>query len=164
MTANDVVVAMRAAPPFDQFFLLEHDRLYRALYFVTGDANEAEDIAQDAFVRMWERWDEVGRIDDPTAYLFRVAMNGFRMRLRRAKVAARHLLPVEDRGHDPFEEIDLREDVRRLLAGLPRQQRAALVLTDILGYDSAMAAGILGVRPSTIRVLTHRGRAALRGT
>jgi RNA polymerase sigma factor (sigma-70 family) len=160
---DDGIIEMRVAPSFDAFFLQEHDRLYRALYFVTGDADDAEDVVQDAFVRLWERWGELGHVDDLTAYLFRTAMNGFRMRLRRAKVAARHAVsPSVD--PDAFYEIELREDTRRLLASLPLQQRAALVLTEIFGYDSALAAEILGVRPSTIRVWAHRGRTTLRGT
>jgi RNA polymerase sigma factor, sigma-70 family len=150
-------------PTFEDFFFEQHDRLYRALFFVTGDASEAEDIAQDAFLRLWERWDDVGGIDDPVAYLFKVAMNGFRMRLRRARVAARHLvqptLPA-----DVFHEVELREDLRQLLASLPVRQRAALVLTEILGYDAAKAGEILGARPSTVRSLANRGRAALRAT
>jgi len=146
---------------FDEFFLDEHERLYRALFFVTGSSHDAEELAQDAFLRIWERWDRIGSIDDPTAYLFRVALNGFRMRARRAKTAARRMLDP-DVPRDPFEEIELQEEVRALLLGLPIRQRAALVLTEILGYDSAQAAQIMGIRPTTVRVLASQGRASLR--
>ena len=152
-----------SAPTFEDFFFEQHDRLYRALFFVTGGASEAEDIAQDAFLRLWERWDDVGRIDDPVAYLFKVAMNGFRMRVRRAKVAARHFAQPTPAA-DVFHEVELREDLRQLLASLPVRQRAALVLTEILGYDAAKAGEILGARPSTVRSLVHRGRATLKAT
>jgi RNA polymerase sigma factor (sigma-70 family) len=154
-------VARAALPSFELFFDEQHGRLYRAMFFVTGSATEAEDVVQDAFVKLWERWDRIDTIDDPVAYLFRTAMNGFRMRLRRAKVAARHLRPVSE-GSDPFEAIELRADLKALLADLPPRQRAALVLTDIFDYDSAQAGDILGVRPSTVRVLVHRGRETLR--
>src|SRR5215468_10277114 len=94
--AEDNVVAMRAnrqAPVgtsgFEELFLDQHDRLYRALYFITGNAADAEELMQDAFLKLWERWDAIDRIEDPTAYLFRVALNGFRMRVRRARTAAR---------------------------------------------------------------------------
>jgi RNA polymerase sigma-70 factor (ECF subfamily) len=152
-----------SAPTFEDFFFEQHDRLYRALFFVTGDASDAEDLAQDAFLRLWERWDDVGGIDDPVAYLFTVAMNGFRMRLRRAKVAARHVVQPTPPA-DAFHEIELREDLRQLIAALPTRQRAALVLTEIFGYDAAKAGEILGARPSTVRSLAHRGRAALKAT
>ncbi len=47
---------------------------------------------QEAFLTLWERWDTIDRIDDPTGYLFRVALNGFRMRARAARRAARRLV------------------------------------------------------------------------
>jgi DNA-directed RNA polymerase specialized sigma24 family protein len=67
---------------FDALFLDQHDRLYRALYFITGSSADAEELMQDAFLKLWERWDRIHEIDDPVRYLFRVAMNGFRMRAR----------------------------------------------------------------------------------
>jgi RNA polymerase sigma factor (sigma-70 family) len=151
-----------AGPPaFDDLFLDQHDRLYRALYFITGSSADAEELMQDAFLKLWERWDRVHEIDDPVAYLFRVAMNGFRMRARRARLAARQLAHLEP-PRDPYDDIELRDDVRRLLLGLPPRQRAALALTEIFGYSSEQAARILGVRPTTVRVLASQGRAALR--
>ena len=59
--------------------------------------------------------------------------------------------------HDPFDEIDLREDVRRMLLDLAPRQRAALVLLDLYGYDSGEAARILGIRPSTVRRSPPKG-------
>jgi RNA polymerase sigma-70 factor (ECF subfamily) len=166
--SDDNVVALHgdratAAPPsFDDLFLDQHDRLYRALYFITGSSADAEELMQDAFLKLWERWDRIHTIEDPVAYLFRVAMNGFRMRARRAKVAARRVVHLET-ARDPYDDIELRDDVRRMLLGLPTRQRAALVLTEIFGYRSDQAARILGIRPATVRVLASQARAALRG-
>jgi RNA polymerase sigma-70 factor (ECF subfamily) len=152
-----------AAPEsFDDLFTDQHDRLYRALYFITGSSADAEELMQDAFLRLWERWDQIQTIEDPVGYLFRVAMNGFRMRARRARMAARRAVLMET-ARDPFDDIELRDDVRRLLLGLPVRQRAALVLTEIFGYSSEQAAQILGIRPTTVRVLASQARAALRG-
>lgn len=151
-----------AAPlTFDDLFLDQHDRLYRALYFITGSSADAEELMQDAFLTLWERWDRIHSIDDPVGYLFRVAMNGFRMRARRARVAARRIVHLEPT-RDPYDDIELRDDVRRMLLELPPRQRAALVLTEIFGYSSEQAAEILGVRPTTVRVLASQGRATLR--
>ena len=147
---------------FDELFLDVHDRLYRALYFVTGNSYDAEELMQDAFLKLWERWDSIETIDDPTAYLFRAALNGFRMRSRRARTAARKLL-LPSTPRDDFEQIDLQQDVRRMLLGLPARQRAALVLTEIFGYSSEQAAWILGIKPTSVRVLASRGRTTLRG-
>src|SRR4030095_7209732 len=84
--------AAPAPPPgpasFEAFFEAEHERLLRALYLVTGNAQEAEELMQDAVVAVWERWDGVSGMDEPTGYLFRTAMNRFRSRLRRGSRAA----------------------------------------------------------------------------
>jgi RNA polymerase sigma-70 factor, ECF subfamily len=148
---------------FDAFFEEEHERLFKALYFVTGNRHDAEELMQDAFVRLWERWGEIGRIDDPTAYLFRVALNGFRMRRRRAVMALRKVLPIPER-RDPFLDAEMRADVRQLLLEVTPRQRAALLLVDLLGYPSEQAARILRVRPSTVRALATKGRRVLRAT
>ena len=61
---------------FATFFADEHRELFRLLCFVTGSRADAADLMQDAFLKLWERWDRVDRIADPRAYLFRVALNG----------------------------------------------------------------------------------------
>jgi RNA polymerase sigma-70 factor, ECF subfamily len=146
---------------FDTFFEEQRDRLFKALYFVTGNREDAEELTQDAFLRLWERWDNIDRIDDPTAYLFRVALNGFRMRRRRAATAIRKLVPVAETS-DAFVEAEMRADVRQLLLEVTPRQRAALLLVDLHGYSPEQAARILRVRPSTVRALTTQGRRALR--
>ena len=146
---------------FDSFFQEEHVRLFKALYFVTGDRQDAEELMQEAFMKLWERWDAIDAIDDPTGYLFRVALNGFRMRRRRAATAVRKAAPIPEE-RDAFVEAEMRADVRALLLELTPRQRAALLLVDLLGYPSEQAARILRVRPSTVRALATKGRRALR--
>jgi RNA polymerase sigma factor (sigma-70 family) len=157
------VERVEARARFDEFFEDEHERLFKALYFVTGNRQDAEELMQDAFLRLWERWDKIGRISDPTAYLFRVGLNGFRMRRRRASMTVQKLVPVTQE-RDLFAEAEMRADVQRLLLGLTVRQRAALLLVDLLGYSSEQAARILRVRPSTVRALATKGRRALRAT
>jgi RNA polymerase sigma-70 factor, ECF subfamily len=148
---------------FDAFIEEEHERLYKALYFVTGSREDAEDLSQEAFMKLWERWDTIDEIEDPTGYLFRVALNGFRMRRRRASMALRRHVPMPET-RDGFVEAEMRADVRSLLMGLTPRQRAALLLVDLLGYPSEQAARILRVRPSTVRNLASQGRRALKVT
>jgi RNA polymerase sigma factor (sigma-70 family) len=146
---------------FDTFFEDEHERLFKALYFVTGNRQDAEELMQDAFLKLWERWDRIHLIDDPTGYLFRVALNGFRMRRRRTAMAIRKVVPVPET-RDAFLDAEMRADVRQLLLGITPRQRAALLLVDLLGYPSEQAARILRVRPSTVRALATKGRRVLR--
>jgi RNA polymerase sigma-70 factor (ECF subfamily) len=154
---------VEAGAHFHTFVEEEHDRLFKALYFVIGNREDAEDVAQEAFLRLWERWDRIETIEDPTAYLFRVALNAFRMRRRRAAIAVRRLAPILEKP-DAFTEAEMRADVRSLLLGLSPRQRAALLLVDLLGYTSEQAARILRVRPSTVRNLASQGRRALQAT
>jgi RNA polymerase sigma-70 factor (ECF subfamily) len=148
---------------FEDFFEIEHDRLLGALYLITGNKADAEELMQDAFLKIWERWDLVQSLADPTGYLYRTAMNGFRMRYRHALVVARRLLPGRPQV-DPFEEVEVRQDVRAALRSLQPRQRAALVLTELLGFSSSEAGQTLGIKDSTVRALATQARAALRAT
>jgi RNA polymerase sigma-70 factor (ECF subfamily) len=151
------------ALPFDAFFAKHRDRLYGAMCLVTRDRGEAEDIAQEAFVKILEHWDRVGSLDDPEAYLYRTAMNAFRSRYRRSVVAAKRTFRVGP-PPDPIDAVDVHDEAIRALATLTDRQRAAVVLTDLLGYSSEEAARMLGVGPSTVRAHASHGRAALRQT
>ena len=52
---------------FEDFFELEQERLLRLLWMVTGSLREAEDIVREAFLRVWERWNEVSAMESPPA-------------------------------------------------------------------------------------------------
>ena len=171
---NDLAVAQRAGPRrppgtetgqgqpgFESFFERHHVPLYRALWLVTRNRHEAEEIMQDAFLKLWERWDRVATLPDPEGYLFRTALNLWRSRLRRAAVAVRkavHQLPPDDQ----MAAVEQRDAMARALKPLPSRQRAAVVLMDLLDLPSEEAARILGVKAVTVRVLAARARATLR--
>jgi len=148
---------------FETFFEAEYPKLLRAMYLVTGNRQEAEEIVQDAFLAVWERWDRVASMDEPTGYLFRSAMNRFRSRLRRAARAARKVVGAAE-GGDAFAASDERDALARALAQLPERQRAAIVLTELLGYGSEEAGQVLGVKDVTVRSLASQARATLRTT
>ena len=97
----------------------------------------------------------------PTGYLYRSAMNLFRNRTRRLRLEALRR-PFGGSPPDAFALIESRDRVARALKGLPPRQRAALVLTDLLGYESAEAAELLKIKPATVRVLAHQAREAIR--
>jgi RNA polymerase sigma-70 factor (ECF subfamily) len=145
---------------FESFFRTEHARLFRAMYVVTGSPHEAEELMQEAFLRTWERWDRVGGMDDPAGYLYRSAMNLFRSRYRRTRGALRRLGGTAAQ-RDEFALSDERDAIARAMKQLAPRQRAALVLTEWLGYGSEEAGRMLGVRAGTIRALGHQARVAL---
>jgi RNA polymerase sigma factor (sigma-70 family) len=149
--------------PFEDFFEQESPTLFRRFCLVTGNRHEAEDVMQEAFLKIYERWERVRTLEDPVAYLYRTAFNAFRKRSRRAALAIRRTL---SRGEhiDEFAAADARSVVAAALATLTPRQRAAVVLTELLGFDSGEAGRALGIRPGTVRALSFQAREAMRRT
>ena len=146
---------------FEEFFHAERDALFRVMCVISGDRQEAEDISQETFARVWERWESVGTMVNPTGYLHRTALNLFRSRFRRALLAAQR---VFDRTppSDDFQLVEDRQVALHALGLLPPRQRAAIVLTEVLRYTAEEAGSMLGIRASTVRALHFQARASLR--
>ena len=146
---------------FEDFFEAESPALFTRLCLITGNRHEAEDVMQDAFLSLFERWDRVRDMEDPPVYLYRTAFHGFRRRSRRTALAVRRtvgLVPAVDE----FAAADDRQVVSQALARVTRRQRTALVLTELLGYGSEDAGRMMGVRASTVRALATQGRSKMR--
>jgi RNA polymerase sigma-70 factor (ECF subfamily) len=150
-----------AAVPFEAFFDAEALTLFRRMCLVTGNAHEAEEVVQDAFLAVFERWHRVRGMDDPTGYLYRTAFNRWKRLSRTAGRQLRELTGLAP-SIDAFGSVDDRHEIDRGLAALTPRQRAALVLTNVLGYSSREAADLLGVRDATVRALASQGRAMMR--
>jgi RNA polymerase sigma factor (sigma-70 family) len=161
MDRSATAVSVTAEAPFEEFFEAERLRLLRALYLLCGNAEEAEEILQDAFLALWERWDRVSAMEDPTGYLYRTALNRYRSKARRAVRAARRVVR-HAHGADLFAAADERDAVARALAQLTPRRREALILTEFDGYRSAEAGRAMGVSAVTVRRLVQEARADLR--
>ena len=148
---------------FESFFNHERGRLFRSLCLITHDRYEAEDLTQETFVRLFERWDRISPLSDPKAYLYRTALNLFRSRRRRSALMAKRVLGPGS-VDDGIAAVDERDATVRVLARLPKQQRAAIVLIDLLDFSSDEAAKLLHIRPSTTRMHLSRARAVLKET
>jgi RNA polymerase sigma-70 factor, ECF subfamily len=135
-----------------------HDA-WRIAYAVTGSPANADDAAQQGFVRAVER---LGRLREPArfrAWLHRIVINETRdTRRRRAReilVSAAPEQPAFDAHHTPGPALSA-------LAGLSRDRRAAVVLRHCLGYSIEEAAEILGLPSGTVQSRTARGLAEMR--
>lgn len=147
---------------FDRFFRDTHRRVLAAMYLVTADRHEAEEIAQDAYLRLYERWDRVRGLEDPEGYLLRTAMNVFRDRFRRAaRVVRRGLATAAPAPADDLRAVEDRDELVRMLQPLAPRQRAAVVATSILDMSADEAGRVLGMKASTVRALASRGRSQL---
>jgi len=145
---------------FDAFFADESQSLFRRMWLVTRDRYEAEEIVQEAFLSVYERWDRVSVMEDPAGYLYRTAFNAWKKRGRRAARAMKQA--VSFGATDDFEAADARTVIGDALEHLSPRQRAALVLTELLGFSSEEAGQILGIRAVTARVLASQARSAMR--
>src|ERR671914_32224 len=102
-----------------------------------------------------------GSMADPAGYLHRTAMNLFRNHYRRARMALGRAVGLGPE-QDVFKPVDDRDAAARALSALTPRQRAALVLTEALGYSGDEAGRLLGIKASTVWALTHQARATLR--
>jgi RNA polymerase sigma-70 factor, ECF subfamily len=142
---------------FESFFREHYASVVRALVVVSGNEAEAQDLAQEAFARALELWERVRSMESPLGYVYRIAFNLNRNRLRYLSRALRRRTdpPPEV---DPASEVETRTEIRRVLATLPAGQREALVLVEWLGLDANEAGGVLGIEAASVRGRIHRAR------
>jgi RNA polymerase sigma-70 factor (sigma-E family) len=149
-------------PDFLEFFAGEFWPLRRVGFLLTGDWDQAEELAQEAMARTYAVWPRVRGYDRPAAYARKVLVNRHRSLLRRAVVEARHLVasPPEDRHQPDFGGDDL--VLWQALQRLPTRHRAAIILRYYLDLPETEVASLLGVPPGTVKSWTHRGLTRLR--
>ncbi len=153
---------------FGELFRRHRDRLWAVALRTVCDPEEAADALQDAMVSAFRRAADFRGESAVTTWLHRIVVNASLDRLRRR--AARPALSAVDEqafealvAHDgdPAHAADTRLDVGAALRILPPQQRAALVVVDMLGFSVAEAAVILDVSPGTVKSRCARARARL---
>jgi len=144
---------------FDEFYSCSAARLIRHGYALTGDMAEAQDIAQEAFARAWQRWALVRDCDSPEAWVRRVATNLAASRWRRirtARAAAGRTVEL----HAP----EVSTDTVALVSGLrtlPERQRTVLVLHYMCDLTVDQIAAELACPSGSVKSWLSRGRAAL---
>jgi RNA polymerase sigma factor (sigma-70 family) len=155
-----VEAATQTVETYEVFFEREYRALVRFAYLLCGDAAEAEEIAEEAMARVYERWDRVGWMGSPGGYANRVALNLYR---RRFRIPSRlRQMGGGSASRDPLDDVVTRSDVAAALEALPVGQRAAVLLVEWMGLDSSEAAKVLGVRPASVRSRVHRAKETLR--
>jgi RNA polymerase sigma-70 factor (sigma-E family) len=138
----------------------------RLAFLLTGDRALADDLVQEAFVRLFGRLLHLRNPDAFEAYLRTTVVNLARMHFRRRQVERQYL----HRAQQGFQEeaagpdLDVREDLWRALLRLPERQRTAIVLHFYEDLSEQQASDVLRCRPGTYRSLVSRGIAQLRTT
>ena len=148
------------AESFDEFVHSHQQALVRYATLLSGGQGDAEDLVQEVLIRVYPRWETLD--GSRYAYVRRAVTNEFLSWRRRW--STRHIQPTafvpEGRVELDWDEPDDR--LGQLLAKLPRQQRAAVVLRYYEDLTDAEIASLLGCREATVRAHVSRGLAALR--
>ena len=155
---------MRSRPEDDEelrdFYASTYARLVGTLALAAGSRAEAEEVVQEAFVRLLSRWDSVRSYDDPEAWVRLVAFRLLSNRLRRARNAASALLRLRSEPSMSHPAGD-RADVLAALRALPLAQRQVVVLHHMYDLPVETVAHQLGVSSGTVKSRLSRARAAL---
>ena len=142
-------------PTFEDLYALEYRPMVRLAFVMLGRDGPAEEVVQDGFARVYERWDT---LHSPGGYLRTCVVNGCRDVLRRQRLA------IWRRPDPGPTSSDLGVDhLTDALAALPPKRRAAVVLRYYGDLSEAEIAATLGVRPGTVKSMLHRSLAQLRG-
>ncbi|MFF6998673.1 SigE family RNA polymerase sigma factor [Streptomyces sp. NPDC008313] len=158
------VVDDAASEEFHAFFELHYAELARFARLLTGgEADAADDLAADALVALWKRWDRVRAADHPVAYARGVVANLARTRIRSAVRERRRITLFWSQREEKAENPDVPAviDVQEALRRLPFRKRACVVLRhafDLSEKDTALA---LGVSVGTVKSQTSKGMAEL---
>ena len=158
-----------AMPSWDELVRQHADRVYRLAYRLSGNQQDAEDLTQETFIRVFR---SVQNYQPGTfeGWLHRITTNLFldMVRLRtRIRMEARpedyDRVPAEDPNPEQiYHDSRLGPDLQAALDSLPPEFRAAVVLCDIEGLSYEEIGATLGVKLGTVRSRIHRGRQALR--
>jgi RNA polymerase sigma-70 factor (sigma-E family) len=152
---------------FDEVVESNERRLLRVALMLSGGMHSAEDLVQTVLARAHRQWDRIGSLDHPEAYLRTMVVNEFLSWRRRLKNRELPIAEFDETGFakatDDFTSRQAERDATwRLLAELPRRQRAVLVLRYYEDLPDDEIATILGCSASTVRSNAARGLAGLR--
>jgi RNA polymerase sigma-70 factor (sigma-E family) len=155
------VIHLRTAERFEMFYRRELPSLVALARALTGAPGSAEDLAQDAMIAAYRRWDEVAALDLPAAWVRRVCANLATSQLRRRGVEARALLRLGGRPEPPSEIPPQDEVFWSAVRQLPRRQAQAIALHYVYDMYVSDIATTLECSESTVKAHLVRGRATL---
>jgi RNA polymerase sigma-70 factor (sigma-E family) len=161
--SGTVVARPVSTAGFDAFVAERGDALWRSAWLLTGDAHRAEDLVQTALGKCWPKFERVSANGSFEAYVRRTMFTTYTAWWRRrwtGEVATADVPEHPSTGPD----LEHRADLVRALAGLPRGQRAILVLRFFDDLTGQQAAEVLGCSVGTVKSQTSRALSALRAS
>ncbi|MCX0243173.1 SigE family RNA polymerase sigma factor [Streptomyces drozdowiczii] len=156
-----------AAAEFHAFFEAHYAELARLAHLLTGEADAADDLAADALLALWHRWDRVREAGNPVAYARGVVANLARTRIRSAVRERRRIALFwaprggGDDGAAEGPDVPAVVDVREALRRLPFRKRACVVLRHAFDLSERDTSLVLGISVGTVKSQTSRAVAEL---
>ncbi|TQS46496.1 SigE family RNA polymerase sigma factor [Cryptosporangium phraense] len=150
------------ATDFEAYVRAHGAGLLRFGHVLTLDRAAAEDLVQEALIRVGLAWPRIRRDGNPVGYAQRTMVNLFLNRRRRVSDVPVEQVPEKAHEDAALSAVDSADAVRHVLAGLPPKQRAAIALRYFADLPDDEIGRLLGCTPQTVRSQVSRGLAALR--
>lgn len=155
------------AESFKKMFLPCHSKLYGVAYRLLENAEDAEDLIQEAYLKLWSKRNELTVISNPEAFAVTLVKNMCYDLLRSGKyISSRQNVPLsEEQNALPAENPEVKEDVqvvKDIVARLPLQQRQIITLRDVKGCSYEEVERLTGLNSVNVRVLLSRARKKIR--
>ena len=172
--ADDKLVALAARgrrDAFEELVRRHADHLYAVVLRFTGNATEAEEVVQEAFLRAWRGIERFERRSQFFTWLYRIGLNEAKRRAERRpateplSVEEGALEQTADFSHAPesrAEQHDLRAVLESAVRALPEGYRGPLILRDVEGLSTEQAAELMGLKEAAFKSRLHRARLAVR--
>lgn len=157
------------ATEFKQRFMPFSRRLYRIAWSLTHNAQDAEDLVQDTYCKLWQKRAKIMVMDNEEAYCVRTLKNLYNDRLRMASARAMDIgppdnlqLPAEDDQQRDLERDEVAQQLRQIIEHLPKNQRDIIMRRDLQDQNYADIARELQMPEGSVRVLLSRARQKLK--
>lgn len=167
---EELLAACRRGDPraFEEVVRATHAKVYTQALRLVGDRHEAEDVAQDAYLRVFRGLPAFRGDAEFDTWLYRIVANAAISHLRRRRRAPEVSVEVLDDRPRPGETVGLsetsvdRDALERALAGLPSSLRVAVVLKDVYGLSCREIGRRVRTSEGAVKVRLHRARKRLR--
>jgi RNA polymerase sigma factor (sigma-70 family) len=145
---------------YEEFFAQNYERVVRSLTIALDDREAAEDAAQEAFAKAYRKWRVVQTHDEPSAWVYVVAVRSARRHWKRGQGADAPAVEASASGVDGL--VTTRVAVREALARLSARQRVAVVLRYLVGMSLAETAEAMDCAVGTVKATVHQSLQRLR--
>lgn len=156
-----------AMQPFVESF---QRKIFNYTWLMCGQREDAEEVAQDTLLKVFENWDQLRSPEQVKPWVFRIARNCCLMKRRHSVFAPTEEVPIDEvpiaaHGEAPDERVmrkELNAELERALRSIPEAYRAVVLLRDAEEMSTAETAVLLDITEDNVKQRLHRGRAMLK--